>query len=152
MVVIYIGYVTPVRNGKRDQLCWRQTFYVSIYLQLYSSQEKLHDKASSWHLGSKIKLYYFWRQLGTILKLFLWKWFSDIYDMKLYTVWMKSPVPSSSLPQVQIGNNSAEAKSVQNWLRGNPSWCYSITLLRTHQNSFIVAKSKIQNAKFLYCV
>lgn len=41
MVVIYTGYVTPVRNGKRDQLCWRQTFYISIYLQLYSSQAKV---------------------------------------------------------------------------------------------------------------
>lgn len=40
MVVIYIDYVTPVRIGKRDQLCWRQTFYVSIYLQLYGSQAK----------------------------------------------------------------------------------------------------------------
>jgi len=67
---------------------------------------------------------------------------------------IKSPVPNSSLPQVQIQNTSAEAKPVQNWLRERKTKLmlyFSITLLKTHRNSFAVAKSKIQNAKFLYC-
>lgn len=64
-------------------------------------------------------------------------------------------MPNSSPSQVQIENTSTELKPVENWLSKRKIkllLCFRITLLTTHQNSFAVAKSKIQNEKALYCV
>lgn len=92
-------------------------------------RQKLHDKASSWDLGYKIRCYYFWSQPGTIVELFLLKWFSDIYDN--YMLCVLNPLCLTFLcSRCKLGilqQKQNQSKTI--WVRGKPSQCCISELL-----------------------